>query len=51
MTTTETQPLSAPRTRGDGPVAAGAAARVERCSPHPRGWSLALLLGNVDGFL
>ncbi len=34
------RPGAAPRTRGDGPAAAGHPATRTRCSPHPRGWSL-----------
>ena len=41
-----------PRTRGDGPVAAGVAAASQRASPHTRGWTVqALVAGRgVGGF-
>src|SRR5690606_18995475 len=34
-----TQPITAPRARGDGPSSGGAVGVADRCSPRTRGWS------------
>ncbi len=39
------RPRSAARTRGDGPCWGARFGAASRCSPHPRGWSHALLQG------